>query len=766
MPDAQEVLRASLHALLTSAQRVTSARGVALGVPTGTGTGVSVVQAVGGSDLVPGSTIDAGAVPGLRVLALPPVAAGYPRPNAVLLVLRGMVNLDEADPGAALPAALLALSAVVQAAQIQRRAAKGVTAAASPSPAGAPSPAPAPPDPDSILGRVARRVCELIGADLASVATKDATGTLVWRALAGYRSLLLHSGPVPPEARLVHAVAESGCAEVVMQIQHNAETRSMYPLLEREGVETAAGTPLCREDAVVGVLVVAWRTPHEVSADEERLLVSLADQVTAAMAQGQLAEESGRQRAFLERLIQHVPAGIIAFTVPDLRVSEVNPFYLQFLDEPFRSGARDLHGLPVTEFIPQVAESGLLDLFRRVATTGEPVTISEFEFTGFERGITYWDWSMVSLHDMEGGPVTGLLLLVAERTEAVLARRRLAAALAGARAQAAELDAVIQQMAEGVAITDPSGRLIKINAAGEALLGRGIVPLEPGGNYAEGYEIYDREGRPFDPARLPLERAAHGETVTGQDMVVHRPGGEECILSVSAAPLHGEAGAIQGAVAVFHDVTKAREVERLKDEFLSIVSHELRTPLAAILGYSDILLRKLGGPLTEKQEQTIESVRSNAKRLLGLINDLLDVSKLEAQGITLSPEPVLLQHAIPKALGWVQVLATARGVSLQHQVPVTLPAVWADEARLHQIITNLLSNAIKFTPTGGAVMVRAQLSTLAADAPAEQPESALAPTEGPSVRITVQDTGLGMAPDQLERIWDRFYQAESTSSRR
>ncbi|HUS13945.1 MAG TPA: response regulator, partial [Chloroflexia bacterium] len=428
--------------------------------------------------------------------------------------------------------------------------------------------------------------------------------------------------------------------------------------------------------------------------------------------------------------------------------------------------ARDLHGLPVTEFIPQVAESGLLDLFRRVATTGEPVTISEFEFTGFERGDTYWDWSMVSLHDTEGGPVTGLLLLVAERTEAVLARRRLAAALAGARAQAAELDAVIQQMAEGVAITDPSGRLIKINAAGEALLGRGIVPLEPGGNYAEGYEIYDREGRPFDPARLPLERAARGETVTGQDMVVHRPGGEECILSVSAAPLHGEAGTIQGAVAVFHDVTKAREVERLKDEFLSIVSHELRTPLAAILGYSDILLRKLSGPLTEKQEQTIESVRSNAKRLLGLINDLLDVSKLEAQGITLSPEPLLLQHAIPKAQGWVQVLATARGVSLQHQVPVTLPAVWADEARLHQIITNLLSNAIKFTPTGGAVMVRAQLSTLPADAPAEQAESALAPTEGPSVLITVQDTGLGMAPDQLERIWDRFYQAESTSSRR
>ena len=474
-----------------------------------------------------------------------------------------------------------------------------------------------------------------------------------------------------------------------------------------------------------------------------------------------LSEEAGRQRTFLERLIHHAPAGIIAVSVPDWRVREVNRFALQFLDEPFRSGAVSLYGRSLDEFFPQARESGILAMLEQVATTGEPLNVTDFEYHGFSRGPTCWDWSVVPLVDPgEGATNSALLLLIVETTEKAHARARLADALESARRQATELDAIIQQMVEGVAIADRDGTIIKINPAGAALLGRGVIAGWGAADYSEQYQIYDLSGRLYAPMDLPIARAARGETMLNEDLLVRRPDGQERILSVSGAPLLDEAGAISGALVVFHDVTKAREVERLKDEFLSVVSHELRTPLAAILGYSDILLRELGGPLTEKQRQTQRSIKSSAMRLLGLINDLLDVSKLEAQSLALNLAPVRMQDAIPQAVARVQALAAAREVSVQPQVDARLPAALADEARLQQILANLLSNAIKFSPAGGTVVLRAALSGLPADAPPHQPESALAPSDGRSLLVMVQDTGVGLQAEQLLNVWDRFYQVE------
>jgi signal transduction histidine kinase/DNA-binding response OmpR family regulator len=204
-----------------------------------------------------------------------------------------------------------------------------------------------------------------------------------------------------------------------------------------------------------------------------------------------------------------------------------------------------------------------------------------------------------------------------------------------------------------------------------------------------------------------------------------------------------------------NELEALREADRLKDEFMAVVSHELRTPLTAISGYADILLRKISGPLNERQERQTVGIRDGARRLLSLINDLLDVSKLEAGTLDLHVAALDSHAALVRAVASTRVIAVTKGVQIGVETPESeMPAVLADDDRLQQILTNLLVNAIKFTPQGGRVT---------ADV-AAQPSR-----RKPGVReivFRVRDTGVGLSPGQAERIWDRFYQAESSSTRR
>jgi signal transduction histidine kinase/CheY-like chemotaxis protein len=201
-----------------------------------------------------------------------------------------------------------------------------------------------------------------------------------------------------------------------------------------------------------------------------------------------------------------------------------------------------------------------------------------------------------------------------------------------------------------------------------------------------------------------------------------------------------------------HELAVLREADRLKDEFMAVVSHELRTPLTAISGYADILLRKLSGPLTERQERQVSGIRDAARRLLALINDLLDVSKLETGTVDLHLTAADPDAAIQRAVAGTRVIAATKGVHLEVRSPEQLlPPVLADEERLQQILLNLLANAIKFTPQDGLVWIGA---------------TAAMNEHGTEIVFRVQDTGVGLVPEQLARVWDRFYQAESASTRR
>jgi signal transduction histidine kinase len=194
---------------------------------------------------------------------------------------------------------------------------------------------------------------------------------------------------------------------------------------------------------------------------------------------------------------------------------------------------------------------------------------------------------------------------------------------------------------------------------------------------------------------------------------------------------------------------KLLEAYRVKSEFLATMSHELRTPLNAILGFSQILESQSKGPLTPHQAEMVKRIFTNGKTLLNLVNDILDLSKLEAQRLTLTPAPVHLHGLVQSVLSDLQSLAQGKALTLDTDLALADPMVINDERRLRQILTNLVSNAIKFSDQGYV-----RVST-AAD-----------PTDPDAFLLTVADTGIGIAPDQRPHIFDAFRQGDQTLRRR
>jgi PAS domain S-box-containing protein len=192
---------------------------------------------------------------------------------------------------------------------------------------------------------------------------------------------------------------------------------------------------------------------------------------------------------------------------------------------------------------------------------------------------------------------------------------------------------------------------------------------------------------------------------------------------------------------------RAEAASRAKSEFLANMSHELRTPLNAIIGFSDAMLGGYAGDLTPKQAEYATDINASGQHLLKIVNDVLDLSKIEAGKLDLSFESLQLTDTISVCVGLMQSRAEATGLQLVIDLPDSPTTVWADELRLRQILLNILSNAVKFTPAGGQVTVSA------------------VPTED-MVRITVADTGIGMKPTDVTVALEPFRQVDGSLARR
>ena len=191
---------------------------------------------------------------------------------------------------------------------------------------------------------------------------------------------------------------------------------------------------------------------------------------------------------------------------------------------------------------------------------------------------------------------------------------------------------------------------------------------------------------------------------------------------------------------------KNREVERatkLKSQFLASMSHELRTPLNAIIGFSDLLADKAAGPLSDKQGRFVGHVRDGAHHLLQLINDILDLSKIEAGQLDMHYEDFLIKDALPEVLSTIRPLAMAKSIAVEHKVDLHAP-VHADRVRFKQILYNLLSNAVKFTPKDGRITIDCR-------------------GDRDLVYISVTDTGIGIRPEDQAMVFEEFRQVEGSA---
>jgi signal transduction histidine kinase len=186
---------------------------------------------------------------------------------------------------------------------------------------------------------------------------------------------------------------------------------------------------------------------------------------------------------------------------------------------------------------------------------------------------------------------------------------------------------------------------------------------------------------------------------------------------------------------------------RHKSEFLANMSHELRTPLNAIIGFSQVMRQRFFGDINEKQEEYLDDILSSGNHLLALINDVLDLSKVEAGQVDLEVSAFSLREALERGVVMVRERATRNGVGLSLELAPGVDIIEGDERRIRQVVFNLLSNAVKFTPPGGSIVI----------------ESARANGE---VQVSVTDTGPGISPDDQERIFEEFQQTDAGAQQR
>jgi signal transduction histidine kinase len=276
-----------------------------------------------------------------------------------------------------------------------------------------------------------------------------------------------------------------------------------------------------------------------------------------------------------------------------------------------------------------------------------------------------------------------------------------------------------------------------------------------------------KDGRELNPDELPVQRAMNeGVAVNNEELEIVFDDGTIKYELISAAPLLGVEGRPRGAVASLMDITERRLAERereamlvreqatrveaeaanrAKDEFLATVSHELRTPLNAMLGWATLLRGRI--PDESMIDDALETIERNCRLQAQLIEDLLDISRINAGNLRLDVKPVELASVVTAALEAVQHAAHARSISIEMSPRSTAATVRGDATRIQQVVWNLLSNAVKFTPRGGHVVI------------------AVDTTESEAL-ITVQDTGEGISADFLPYVFDRFRQADGTKTRR
>jgi signal transduction histidine kinase len=305
-----------------------------------------------------------------------------------------------------------------------------------------------------------------------------------------------------------------------------------------------------------------------------------------------------------------------------------------------------------------------------------------------------------------------------------------------------ELRAVLDSIIDGVLVVDPEMRLLMINPVAADVFGLPYPqwpdkPLD---------ELLDHPPL-LNLVRRALHDARGKDALVSQEIKAHPASSDKNIVCHAlATALVGEQDSTLGAVVALHDMTRQKELDEAKSNFISVLSHELRTPLTTIRGYIELILAGGAGDVTPGQQGFLKTALDRAQDLDDIIQALLDFAQLESGEAQLELGDFSLQKLVYKILGRIEPLADQQAIDLQAQISPDLEPLYADSQQLEQVLIHLLDNALKFTAAEGKVMVSA----------CQQNSDAL---------ICVSDTGIGIPPAERERIFERFYQVDNSSTR-
>ncbi|PYI86231.1 MAG: PAS domain-containing sensor histidine kinase [Verrucomicrobia bacterium] len=297
----------------------------------------------------------------------------------------------------------------------------------------------------------------------------------------------------------------------------------------------------------------------------------------------------------------------------------------------------------------------------------------------------------------------------------------------------AQQQALINSMVEGVLLIDPSGRIQMANDSLRRLFN--LTSDIRGQKLLEAFRLAELSAL--------VERLAREKTVTGFELELAGVG-NRC-LEVNAAAVLDAQGKQQGAILVFHDLTRLKQLENTRKEFVANVSHELRTPLSLIKGCVETLL---DGARHEPEHAArfLQMIEKHADRLTYLIEDLLTISRLESGQIVMNRQSVQIADVVGRVANDLQARADEKKVAVENRVPDALHAQ-ADADRIEQVLFNLVENAIKYGRTEGHVRIDAKV------------------VPGNKVEVSVRDDGPGIPPEARERVFERFYRVDRARSR-
>ena len=547
---------------------------------------------------------------------------------------------------------------------------------------------------------------------------------------------LFYAQPIPVDAQPLFGLVRDAAEPVVVQdtFVDPRTTREFFELFDTRSV---ISVPLrSQAGKFIGVLGFFWtRTPHLIAPHELELAAFIGDQTAIMLESAQLRDDLQRERTRLATIVGSMRDGILVYA-PDGKVEFTNSLTAELLGlKTSVVGKVDTHepSLPA-HYTHYPIDFGYdrRAVFERVVRRKEAITGLWATVESQPPRVLDVSYAPVLNDDAR---VTGVVASFRDITDLRELERVKAAHEANLT-----LEAVIASTANGVVVYDNDSRIVLANPFVHEL-----YDLQEGEIVGLTAEEFAAKIAPSFASGDELAAAVHRVkdqrgTYTEELEIVHP---RRRIIRRVVNEVTTRSGARVGKVAVYHDVTRERAIDRQKDEFLSLASHELKTPLTSIKGYTQVLLNRAEHNGTPQREQrALQTIGKQVDRMTRLVGELLDMSRIDSNQLRMELAPVDLAALAERVIEQVQLAATRHDIVLTEPGPVIL---MGDADRLEQVLTNLLENAVKYSPDGGRIDVVVE-------------------RHADEAHLVIRDSGIGIPRAQLPHLFTRFYRAQNVGS--